>query len=306
MRWGLIVASLGVAPSEASSSTTAVNQFDPLRKDFYRENFLALFGGKSMGRWSMNELKRISDEYTKLMKLRGHPVAIKLFKTAAEFEGLKVKRLDKVLAVCQVLAQAHYLGRVRLGTAKELDLCPPGSAMMGLRELPEAWKTGEFYVGMYHTSKEVGRKAVDALPKFKAGETAGILFSPLEKCPVDPDVVLFWGNVAQALMIPRGYLYNKGGSATASTVALCGCLDAVVTPIQTKKPNIALPCNGGRLLGDPDENNLWAAAPGELLEDVLDGIKFTVKAGVTYPTAWQHINLDVPLVLPLAKYVNEE
>ena len=237
---------------------------------------------------SASKIKTLSDEYRDLLRLDGFPVAVKFLKTLEGFE--KIRRPEKPLVLCQLISLARYRHRTYLGTADEMGLCWGGLAATGIAEVPVDVQEGRRYAGWMHLTEEYSKKTIEAIPKFKAGTYKGVLISPLDVCPTDPDVVLFFGNASQMLALCTGYLYDKGGALTFNTAGIVGCAYAIVTPIQTGKPSLVIPCNGMRLLALPSDTDLVFAIDFESLEETLRGVKFLRKrGGPAIPTAWQHI-----------------
>ena len=260
------------------------------------------------------ELKRISDEYFRLLRLDGYPVAVKLFKDEEAVKRLEkkfghIRRFKgKNLALCQLICQAYYLGRVRIGTAETVGACDAGAAGIGLINLPLDLKEGKRYVGMYHINDEVGRRVLSELPMLDPGETKAVLVSPLERCPIEPDVVLLIGKPAQLFLVIPAYLHDKGGRLNFSGCGMFACLDIIVGAIRAEKPVIALPCNGFRIWGGlASEIDIACGIPGKLLQSLLEGLKFLYKGGIRFPPAWQFIDMETVshMVFPLWEYTKE-
>lgn len=243
----------------------------------------------------MDNFEAISDEYRRYLGLQGFPVAVKMLVDAGEldkiyYKGKPVKRLSKKLLVCQLLAQARFYGRVIAGEEKNLNLCQLGADAMGF----EVSDYTHVYSGTYFSDDEAARKMIETMPKFERGKYQAILVAPLHRSPVEPDVIVFYGNAAQMLRIVNGYLYNKGGRLDFSCSGDAGvCCEPIVIPMQTGKPSIGIPCNGGRIMSVPNETDLVCGIPFKILSEVLDGIKFTAtNVPVRFPTAWQHIDWE--------------
>lgn len=253
--------------------------------------------------------KEISNQYKNMLKLEGSPVAVKLFKEPIRLKGLKPRKLDKHLVICQLISQAYYMGRtnyigtVTTGTNNGLG-CALGTGCFGWSKL--TMDIPRKYIGSYFMNEEQARVAIDAIPKFNENEYVSFLIGPLENCSVNPDVVVFYGNVGQMLSIFRGYLHNKPGNLTFDTTSLAACADAIITPIKLGRLNLALPCNGFKLNALPTETDLICGVPSDKLEEVLKGIKFNFAGGVRYPTAWQHIDRDLSIIFPLRNYITGE
>lgn len=258
----------------------------------------------------VDQLKEISDQYRSFLKLDGSPIAVSLFKEPVELKGIVARKLDKhVTHLCQLLSQAWYVGRtsfinpVEVGNTYGMG-CALGTACFGWRKFtPE---NARKYVGTYFVNQEQAEGVVNTIPRFKENEYASILIAPLEDCPVNPDVVVFYGNVGQMLSMFRGYLYNKKEVLPLDTTSLAACADTIITPMKFGRLNLALPCNGFKLNALPSETDLLCGVPADKLEEVLEGIKFNFRGGVRYPTAWQHIDRDLQITFPLDKYISGE
>lgn len=256
---------------------------------------------------TIEQRKALSDAFVRLVRLQSHPVAVKMLKSLSEVEGMGIKRPDRKLALCQLISQAYFIGHRRVATVEELkDMCPLGCAALGFMETPRAYAEGLAYLGSYHLTKEVGKSVIESVPKFDLAKYSGILVSALDRSPIDPDVVVFGGNVSQMLVFVRAYLHSRGGRLDFGTCAMAGCADLVVTAIRTGKPTVVLPCLGYRLLAFPSDTDLLCGVPGALLEDILKGVEFNYKGGVVYPTAWQHIARNLPLIWPYPKYIQDD
>jgi len=237
------------------------------------------------------KLKSLSDSFRDLLRLDGFPVAIKMLKTLDGFE--KIHRPDKPLALCQLISEARYRHRTNLATSDEMGGCWGGLAVTGLAETPPDVREGKRYAGWMHLNEEVSRKVINALPKLDVGVYKAVIISPLDVCPTTPDIVLFFGNVSQMLVLAAGYLYNKGETLTFETAGLVGCAYAVAPPIKTGKPSLVIPCNGMRLIALPSDTDLIFSLPTNSLEETLEGIKFLrERGGPTVPTSWQHITWE--------------
>lgn len=251
-----------------------------------------------MARWNVEDLRDISNRYNEMLRLTSFPVAVKMFEHLDELHEVKdakgrpVRRIGNGnFTVCQLLAQARYLGKTIAGTADNLSMCLPGAAAMGFQDLPEGFADG--HVRAYYSDEEIARKNMAAIPNFEAGKYEAMLASPLGRMPVDPDIVLFFGNTAQIYRFIHSYLYNKVGRLEFSSSGLVGCSDLIVAPLQSGKPGIALPSNGGRLAGWFSDEEAGCGVPANILEDVLEGLEFTHRGGIRYPITWQSIETEV-------------
>ncbi len=256
-----------------------------------------------------NKFKTLSDEYRSQLNLEGFPAAVKMIEKVEmlddiHYKGKPVNISKKKLLVCQLISQARFYGRVIAGMDINLNMCRLGGDAMGF----EVTDYTHVYAGTYFASEEAARKMIADMPKFKRGQYHAMLVGPLDRIPVEPDVVVIYGNVAQMLRIINGYLYNTGNRLTSSASGDAGlCSDTVAIPMITGKPHLAIPCNGGRLMSLPNQTEMACGIPFKEIEHILEGMRFTGKnVPVMYPAAWQHIDWEAPEDSPICGFVQPE
>jgi len=258
---------------------------------------------------TQQKMKDLSEAYTRNLKLEGFPAAVKMIEDVKalddiHYKGKPVRKLNKNLLVCQLISQARFYGRVVAGLGENLDICRLGGDAMGF----DVDDYTHVYSGTYFSSQEAAKNMIETMPKFERGKYKAILVGPLDRIPVEPDVVVFYGNVAQMLRIINGYLYDSGSRLDFSASGDAGlCSDTVVIPMLTGKPHLAIPCNGGRLMSLPNQTEMACGIPIGEIDHVLEGIRFTGKnVPVMYPAAWQHIDWEAPADAPICAFVRPE
>jgi len=232
--------------------------------------------------------KEMAERYGNFLSPSGHLVAVKLLKTLEGMEG--IKRPSKRFTLCQLISQAHYFGRTRVAVAEDFN-CYAVPRILGSGELPkEAWKR---YVGWQFTTEEAAKRFLDSLPSFEMGEYNAVLVSAWERCPVDPDVVVFFGNAAQMLVIVNAYLCNKGGILSFNVSPGFTCANVIVLPIKEGRPKLTIPGNPWRFLASPSETELVCGIPGGSLEEILKGMEFMIPRGASrYPPTWPQVESE--------------
>jgi uncharacterized protein (DUF169 family) len=254
-------------------------------------------------------LKAISEEYRTSLNLEGFPAAVKMVETLEMLEGIKykgrsVRIVDKKLMICQLISQARFYGRVVAGISGNLSLCRLGADAMGF----EVDDYTHVYAGTYFSSKKAATKMIAEMPKLERNKYAAVVVGPLDRMPVEPDVVVIYGNVSQMLRIINGYLFDTGDRLAFSTSGDAGlCADTVAMPMLTGRPHLSVPCNGGRIMSLPNQTEMACGIPFAELEHILEGIKFTGRnVPVMYPSAWQHIAWEPPADSPIYAFVRPE
>ena len=256
--------------------------------------------------WSFKEL---SEKLSSALGLVGHPVGVTMIEKSDELSDIAykeqpIKRLSKQLAVCQLISQARYLGRVIAAHTCQLSICRLGADSLGVN-------VGDYahvYTGTYFKDEQAALNMIETTPKFERGKYEAIVVAPLHKIPLRPDVVVVYANAAQILRIVNGYLYNKGGRIEFSASGDAGlCADTVVMPMLTGQPHVAIPCNGGRILSLPNVTDLACGIPYMLLNEVIEGIEFTARnVPITYPPLWQHIDWELRSDAPIYRFLQQD
>lgn len=241
--------------------------------------------------------KELNNRLREMLILQGHPVAVKMLEKAEDidniqYKGNPVRRLEKNLIICQLFAQARFYGRVLAAEEKHLRTCRLGGHALGF----DVTDFIDVYDGTYFTTTEAARRMMDETPQFEKGKYKAMLVASLDRIPVEPDVVILFGNAAQMLRIVNGVEYNQGGRMNFTASGDAGlCADIVVEPMRINAPHIAIPCNGGRIMSLPNETDLACGIPYSQLESLADGLEFTARnVPVMYPTAWQHVDWELP------------
>ncbi len=252
--------------------------------------------------------KELAEKLSKTLVLEGFSVGVKMIEKSEDlsqmhYKGQPVRRLNKRLAVCQLISGARYFGRVIAADTDQLNICRLGADSMGV----DVDDYAHVYTNTYFQTEQGARSMIDTTPRFERGKYQAILVGPLQKIPIQPDVVVVYGNAAQILRIVNGYLYNKGGRLEFSASGDAGlCADTVVLPMLTARPHIAIPCNGGRILSLPSLTDIACGIPYSAIDEIIDGVEFTaVKVPITYPPRWQHIDWEPPMDSAVRNFVQK-
>lgn len=238
-------------------------------------------------------LKRNRDfakQYRDLLCLEGNLVAVKMLKSVEGWEG--VKRLKNPRTICQVITQTRYIGRSVLVCPGDNACYAVDACFFGAELNPDAHK---MYIGWQFADEAAAKKTFDVLPVFgvEDGYKAMVL-TPLEKCPVEPDTVIIFGNASQMLVLYGAYLRSRGGDLTFKAGNNGTCMRLIISPMKEQEPKLVIPGNAMKLLGLPSNTDLIFSIPGSLLEEIADNMRqLRNTGGSRYPVAWQNIDWDI-------------
>lgn len=224
-----------------------------------------------MSSCDVNGYEDLSIKIKDKLGLEKSPVAVKLVLKEEDIpEG--IPKIGENIRHCEMVQKAAQ-GDIFYATAEE-QMCKGGAGALGLMEPPEKVKTGEMYYSLGRfSSLGSAKRTMDAIPKIDSIMKA-IAYSPLEKTPFDPDVVLIICNPKQAMELAQAMVYTLGGRFEADFAGIQSiCGDAVAGPYTTKRPNITLGCSGSRKFADIKPDEVIVGMNGENIGCVVNALE---------------------------------
>jgi uncharacterized protein (DUF169 family) len=209
----------------------------------------------------------ISETLKIALDLRGSPVAVKLAKSP---EGIPegVGPIEETVRHCQMVNKARLDGEIFYATA-EKHVCMGGGWALGLKELTQSLRTGEFYykLGKFE-SWAACMRTIQQVPHVPELETYATVYAPLEKTPFDPHVVIIVGNPRAMLKLAQAALYQLGGRIESTMSGIQSvCADATALPYLTGRINYSLGCDGSRRFSGIEDDELVMGIPAEILPE---------------------------------------
>ena len=249
-----------------------------------------------------DEWSEVCRELFELLRLRSSPVAVKLVKSEEEIpEG--VEKPKKRLTVCQMVNLARIHKRTLAATVDEI-ICAYAQSVLGFAEWPEDMLSGDRQAGRRTETKEAFKKIIEGIPKIRNGTFQAIVLSPLEDTPVEPDLILIFGNPAQIMRLIHASTWKNGERLHFSTAAEAGtCGEGIAATYLSNQPTISFPCYGTRRFGLAQDDELIMGIPITRLSEVLEGLRKTHEAGLQYPIKQNVENTPEP---PSLYYIRRE
>jgi uncharacterized protein (DUF169 family) len=172
---------------------------------------------------------------------------------------------------CASVVRARKGESVLLG--KDKHGCQLGAAILGLINLPGKISSGEVHSSSgLLSSPAAASKTISEIPRIASETMRATLVFPLEKSPVEPEVIIFHVKPGQALWIALALNYTKGGRLSSSFAGIgCTCGDATVMPYLRNSPNFTIGDFGGRMRRGPEE--MIVGLPVTLLEEVVNNLE---------------------------------
>ena len=219
------------------------------------------------------------------------PIAVKFVKDAGEFPQ-KTRRPVKDMGfktnVCVGMTLTRKYGWT-VGMTAEDNACPIVAYAYGWSESEPDTKNAlvEFMKAMnYAADDKSARTAMDVVAgvKLNKGEYAGVIFSPLERSKIEPDLVMLFCKPAQVMRLVHGATQETGISLHSVFSGKAGtCTEGILQTFKTKEPKVVLPGNGDRVWAMTQDDEMAFTIPINLLDSIITGLEATHERGVRYP-----------------------
>jgi len=208
----------------------------------------------------------------KLLRMDGSPVALR-FATKKEDIPAGMPEIEKTIRHCSMVDLARREGRIFYATSPKHE-CNGGAWALGLREITETLKTGEFYykLGKFESSAAC-KRTIDRIPHLATGETWATMYAPLEKTPFTPQVIIIIANPWSMLKLSQSTLFRMGGRINAEFAGIQSvCSDACAQTYLNGKVNFSLGCDGSRKFSGIGDAEMVMGIPAELLPEIVAGL----------------------------------
>ena len=214
----------------------------------------------------------------KLLKLNGSPVAFR-FATKKEEIPAGMEKLDKTIRHCSMVGLARREGKIFFATAENHE-CNGGAWALGLKEITESLKNGDFYykLGKFESSASC-KRTIERIPHLDLKETYATMYAPLEKTPFDPQVVIIVASPWAMLKLAQSVLFRVGGRIEAEFSGIQSvCSDACSQTYLNGKINVSLGCDGSRKYSGIEDGEMVMGIPAEILPEIVEALRVVTAA----------------------------
>jgi len=232
----------------------------------------------SMHAKAKEEYVELSNTLKEILNLKKNPVAIKLIKNDNEIPD-GVNFLDFPVRHCVSINMAAHGSMFYL--PGDRHACSAAKASLGIEELPEKVKNGKVpYMHGLAVSEKVAARIMDEIPKIPVKTVKGTFVAPLDKTPVEPDVVVLTVQPKQAMWVANSLLYSSGGPRITANFAgmQASCGDVTVVPILKNMVNFSVGCYGCRSAGKLADDEMYVGIPYGKLGSIVSNLKGLRKA----------------------------
>ncbi|MFA4876029.1 MAG: DUF169 domain-containing protein [Methanoregula sp.] len=214
----------------------------------------------------------------KFLKLRGSPVAFR-FATKKEEIPAGMEKLDKTIRHCSMVGLARNEGKIFYALPDNHE-CNGGAWSLGLKEITETLKNGDFYfkLGKFESSASC-KRTIDRVAHLTTGDTYATLYAPLEKTPFDPQVVIIVASPWAMLKLSQSSLFRTGGRIQAEFAGIQSvCADVCAQTYLNGKVNFSLGCDGSRKFSGIEDGEMVMGIPAEILPELTEALRIVAAA----------------------------
>lgn len=243
------------------------------------------------------ELIKFDERLNRHLRLSTFPVAVKFLRSWDEIPA-RAKRPGRDFhnryTTCQAISLSRRYGWV-LALGREDSSCVLGAVALGLEKRLPHYSEGNLCVDMYTESLRAGRASEESVPRLPEGKYVGVVTAPLNRASYLPDSIIVYGNGAQIMRLGQAWLWKRGGTLRSEFRGRIDCADLAIAPVITGEPQMIVPCTGDRIFGQVQDHEVAFSFPFSLMEEIVQGLEATHKAGTRYPvTNWLNYTAGFP------------
>jgi uncharacterized protein (DUF169 family) len=233
------------------------------------------------------------------------PVTVKIAKDESQIPPSAkrpLRDLKVLMAPCQGSAMARRYGWTVAFGPDDVG-CGIAAHTYGWERLTDDTAAVNFLTRMnYACDEKAAREIIAGLRSLDMGERLTVVYSPLERTKIEPDVILVYVNPAQMMRLIHGATYHTGKSIESSFSGRAGsCTEAVVGAYADNEPKVVVPGNGDRVWATCQDYEMVMAIPAGRLAEVVEGLEKTHEKGIRYPIpAYMRYRPEVAFSMPLS------
>ena len=172
-----------------------------------------------------------------------------------------IEQLDKSLALCEMLKEAHQRGAPFYITKENEDCF--GKAFLGMIESRPGASTGQIGVDFeIFQEPRANRNIYPNQPQIGYGIVKYVVFSPLDKITFEPDLLFLMANPSQTEIVLRAMSYSTGELWSNKLTGVGACTWLFIYPYLSGKVNYT-----------------------------ITGVSFGMKAKEVFPEGWVLISI---------------
>lgn len=251
----------------------------------------------------LDQWQDLGKELERYLKPETSPVAIALLPQRSGIPAgtrMPGKDLRVKMAHCQAQAMARKYGWTVAMTREDLGCAISGHTY--------GWEAADrdgmirFLIKMNYAADQAAVETiVQSFRTLKQGQCEAVVYSPLARTKIEPDVILLYANPAQIMRCLHGSTQCTGQPVVCSfSGRAASCTEGVIAAFLDQTPKVVVPGNGDRVWATVQDHEMAYALPASHLPDLVEGLARTHEKGVRYPIpSFLRYQPEVGLTVPL-------
>jgi uncharacterized protein (DUF169 family) len=234
-------------------------------------------------------------ELERLLKLRSHVFAMKLFERREDMEAIeRIRRPKSVHTLDQIVGQASRLGWT-VGITSDDLVGAQCRAVVGLGGAKtDEWKSGRHMTGVWYSTVADASAHQAAMNCVPDGRYEALAVGPLASGKLDPpDIALFYATPGAMIYFINGLQWAGYKRFDWSVVGESACADSWGRALTKREPSLSIPCFAERRYGGVLDDEMLMAAPPDQFRNAIEGMKALSKNGFRYPFPQYGVQQDV-------------
>ncbi len=234
---------------------------------------------------SLSILQEYGKELEHRIRLQTYPLALKMLQKESNIpEGAErpMRDFGYHLAACQGFSKSRREGTLVAMTKGDM-WCPEGVIGLGLAEPPQYFLDGHQRFPQSAESLDAGSVWAHEFPRLEAGKYVGVMSAPLTTCNFIPDVIIIYCDSAQLGTLLLAAASKEGRELTCTVSAKGACVYTVVSPMQTGKYQVTVPCPGDRRFAGAQRDEIIFSLPVSKLDELISSLRYLESYGYRLP-----------------------
>jgi uncharacterized protein (DUF169 family) len=258
----------------------------------------------------MEEWYRLGQNLRKFINPATFPVAVRFMEDESLIPSSArrpSKDLNVKMAPCQGAAMARRYGWT-LAFDKEDSGCAIADHTYGWKRAEEKNVARFLAIMNYASDDKSARQVSSAFQTLNMGDNPIVVYSPLERAKLEPNVILIYVNPAQLMRLIHGATYGDGKPIESSfSGRAASCTEGVISSYLTNSVRIVVPGNGDRVWAGCQDHEMVMAIPAGRLAEIVKGLEMTHQRGIRYPIpTYLKYTPEVAFSLPLSGIFDPE
>lgn len=244
---------------------------------------------------NIQDVNRIGSGLQDVLRLKTIPLGIKFFESVKDIPSF-FDMIERRKVICNVIGFSRYY-EIPVAITRENtgNLCPVATLSLGFGSVPEGF--AERAVGSFASSADQAARIVKDMKSLEQGRYAAVGICPLDRIPVEPDVVQIWGNPTQMLELEYANTWNNAGNPIEliSNGHGASCYEALSWPVVENKIRMAIADMGDKRHGYAGDDEMILGVPINRLEQLYEGLLATMKTLNKLPVLYNFDDLNFPI-----------